>query len=265
MTELIAPLGKNHPQRRELVQIKVCWDSAKRLFQIIVKRPFDFESGQIWKIPLSKGVTSMEAFITQIQQTSMVEWLGAATGLIGVTLSIKEKVLAWPFFIICYGLYAYLSYSVSLYAAMSLNVCFIPFSLYGWWKWGMASRGKNKDHSSSESLAIAQLTARQRIAVCGIGLLATIGIGTVLSRFTEGAFPYLDAFATSISFLAQWMLSRKYIENWIAWFVADAAFIVLWAMQGYWVAVGMFIVFTVLAALGFSSWRKELSKRGSQV
>lgn len=207
----------------------------------------------------------MEAFITQIQQTSMVEWLGAATGLIGVTLSIKEKVLAWPFFIVCYGLYAYLSYSVSLYAAMSLNICFIPFSLYGWWKWGMASRGKNEDHSSCKSLAIAKLTSRQRIAVGGIGLFATIGIGTLLSRYTEGAFPYLDAFATSFSFLAQWMLSRKYIENWIAWFVADAAFIVLWAMQGYWVAVGMFIVFTVLAALGFSSWRKELSKRASQV
>ena len=94
--------------------------------------------------------------------------------------------------------------------------------------------------------------------------MATIGIGAILSRYTEGAFPYLEAFGTSLSFLAQWMLSRKYIENWIAWFVADTAFIVLWGIQGYWVAVGMFIVFTVLAALGFLSWRKELSKGASQ-
>ena len=80
----------------------------------------------------------MEAIITQIQQTSMVEWFGTVAGLTGVTLSIKEKVLAWPFFIICYGLYAYLSFGASLYAAMLLNACFIPFALYGWWKWGMA-------------------------------------------------------------------------------------------------------------------------------
>lgn len=207
----------------------------------------------------------MEAFIAQIQQTSLVEWLGTATGLIGVTLGIKEKVLAWPFFILCYGLYAYLSYGASLYAAMTLNACFIPFSVYGWWKWGMASRGKNKSRSSGESLAITKLTSRQRIAVGGIGLFATIGIGTVLSRHTEGAFPFLDAFATSLSILAQWMLGRKYIENWIAWFIADMAFIVLWGIQGYWVAVGMFTVFTVLALLGFFSWIKELSKHACQV
>ena len=193
----------------------------------------------------------------------MVEWLGTATGLIGVYFSIKEKVLAWPFFIICYGLYIYLSYSASLYAAMTLNACFIPFSLYGWWKWGMASRGKKNTDFSKDSLAISRLSTQQAIIVGSIALVGTVGIGAALSRFTQGAFPYLDAFATSLSFLAQWMLSRKYIENWIAWFVADVAFIILWAIQGYWVAVGMFIVFTILAALGFISWKKELSNGAS--
>ena len=202
----------------------------------------------------------MEAIITHIQQTSMVEWLGTAAGLTGVTLSIKEKVLAWPFFIICYGLYAYLSFGASLYAAMLLNACFIPFALYGWWKWGIASRLKTEDASSSDSLPIASLNLRQIAAIAAIGLLATIGIATILLRYTEGAFPYLDAFATSLSILAQWMLSRKYIQNWIAWIVADTAFIILWGIQGYWVSVGMFTIFTVLAAFGYMSWRKELSK-----
>lgn len=205
----------------------------------------------------------MEAIITQIQQTSMVEWLGTAAGLIGVYLSIKEKVLAWPFFLFCYGLYAYLSYGASLYAAMTLNACFIPISAYGWWKWGVASRGKNESTPTSKSLAITRLTLKQRMAIGGISLLATIGIGTILDRYTEGTLPYLDAFATSISFLAQLLLSRKLIENWIAWFIADTAFIVLWAIQGYWIAVAMFTVFTVMAALGFLSWRKELSKHAN--
>ncbi|QXD33142.1 nicotinamide riboside transporter PnuC [Candidatus Pelagisphaera phototrophica] len=205
----------------------------------------------------------MEAIITQIQQTSMVEWLGTAAGLIGVYLSIKEKVLAWPFFLFCYGLYAYLSYGASLYAAMTLNACFIPISAYGWWKWGVASRGKNESTPTSKSLAITRLTLKQRMAIGGISLLATIGIGTILDRYTECILPYLDAFATSISFLAQLLLSRKLIENWIAWFIADTAFIVLWAIQGYWIAVAMFTVFTVMAALGFLSWRKELSKHAN--
>lgn len=200
----------------------------------------------------------MEAIIAQIQGTSMVEWLGTATGLAGVYLSIKEKVLAWPCFLLCYGLYAYLSYSAALYAAMTLNACFIPFSLYGWWKWGRSPQGKNGD-----SLAIASMAPTQRLVCGGVALFATLGIGALLSRYTEGAYPYLDAFATALSICAQWMLGRKYIENWIAWLIADMAFIVLWGIQGYWVAVGMFLVFTVLATLGFLSWRKELARNAN--
>ena len=143
----------------------------------------------------------MEEIITQIQQTSMVEWLGTAAGLIGVYLSIKEKVLAWPFFLFCYGLYAYLSYGASLYAAMTLNACFIPISAYGWWKWGVASRGEKEKTATSKSLAITRLTLKQRMAIGGISLLATIGIGMILDRYTECILPFLDAFATSISFL----------------------------------------------------------------
>lgn len=202
----------------------------------------------------------METIITQIQQTSMVEWLGTATGLVGVYLSVKGKILAWPLFIVCYGLYAYLSFSAALYAAMALNVCFIPIAVYGWWQWSVSSKAEDADEFSDESLGVARLNRTQLFWMIGIVIVGTITIGGVMTHYTEGAFPYFDAFATCLSFCAQWMLSRKLLENWIAWFVADTVFIMLWGIQGYWVAVAMFIIFTLLAVKGFTSWKKELDR-----
>jgi nicotinamide mononucleotide transporter len=200
----------------------------------------------------------MDTLINQFQQTSLVEWLGTLTGLIGVYLSIKEKVLAWPFFIICYGLYAYLSYSASLYAAMSMNACFIPIAIYGWRQWSGSQKNNNAQNETGHELRIRSMLKPTIGWTIAIGIVGTIAIGTLLSRYTEGAAPYLDSFATTISFLAQWMLSKKYIQNWLAWIAADLAFVILWGSQGYWVAVAMFLIFTALAVFGFLSWKKEM-------
>lgn len=203
----------------------------------------------------------MDLLIEQIRQTSLVEWLGTATGLAGVYLSIKEKALAWPFYILCYLLYAYLSFSAGLYAAMALNACFIPISLYGWRQW-TRSQSPAAGADAPEELRISRLRGPALAWTIAIGVAGTLAIGTLLSRYTEGTAPFLDAFATTLSFLAQWMLGRKLLENWLAWIVADLAFVILWGSQGYWVAVAMFLVFTALAVMGYASWKKELEPRG---
>lgn len=201
----------------------------------------------------------MDTLIDQIQQTSLVEWLGTATGLIGVYLSIKEKVLAWPFFILCYGLYVYLSFSAALFGAMVLNAVFIPIGIYGWWQWSRTAKTDDSTESKNE-LQISRLRGADLIWVIGIAITGTLVIGTLLARNTEGASPYLDSFATTLSFLAQWMLGKKYIENWLAWIAADVAFVILWGSQGYWVAVAMFVIFIALATFGYISWEKEIKQ-----
>ena len=223
-----------------------------RIWPFVVGR--EIEGGQWSEFVLSNVVCPMDEIVTQLQQTSLVEWLGTATGLIGVYLSVKERVLAWPFFVLCYLLYVFLSFSASFYAAVVLNACFIPISIYGWVKWAKAANAKCVD----ESLPITRMNGMGIALALGILILGTVLIGFALQRFVHGQLPFLDAFATTLSFMAQWLLSRKYIENWIAWLLADVAFIALWGWQGYWVAVGMFVVFTVLAVLGFLSWRKVL-------
>lgn len=198
----------------------------------------------------------METIILQFKETSMIEWLGTIAGLVGVSLSIKEKILAWPLFIICYCVYIILSFRADLYAAMVLNACFIPISIYGWIQW------KNlKDDSKSsinEKSTIQSLSPKNLTGIILIAVLGTLILGFTLSSFVKSALPYLDAFATTLSFIAQWMLGKKILQNWIFWIVADLCFIILWGFQGYYATVIMFVVFIFLATKGFLSWNKEL-------
>ena len=74
----------------------------------------------------------MQTIIDQLLATSWIEWLGTITGVVGVYLSIKEKVVAWLLFIVCYSAYVYLSWQAELYAALKMHVVFIVISIYGW-------------------------------------------------------------------------------------------------------------------------------------
>ena len=75
--------------------------------------------------------SSMQTLIDQVLATSWIEWLGTLTGILGVYLSIKEKIAAWPLFILCYTAYVTLSWEAGLLAALLMNLVFIALSIYG--------------------------------------------------------------------------------------------------------------------------------------
>ncbi|TVP78339.1 MAG: nicotinamide riboside transporter PnuC [Puniceicoccaceae bacterium] len=173
-----------------------------------------------------------------------------ATGIAGVWLSIKEKILAWPFFIICYGCYIYISYQFGLPALMGMNVVFIGLSLYGWAKWS----------NPKGSVPAVQVSRTPRLhwpLVAGFICVGTVGVGWLLTHYDGATQPYFDAFATCCGFTAQWMLGRKYIETWLFWIISDIIYLVIFALGGFWPTVLLFAVFTVLAIKGWSDWKQQ--------
>lgn len=197
----------------------------------------------------------MESLWAQIAATGWLEWLGTLTGIAGVWLSIKEKVVAWPFFITCYGSYVFLSYEAGLFAAVFMNAVFVALSIYGWWRW---TRKAESDATAR------QVTHTPRFDWCVAGcfwVLGTLLIGYVLAGHTEAFRPYLDAFATSGAFVAQWMLGRKQLGTWLCWLISDLVFITLWFSQGYWLTLVLYAVFIVLAVLGWREWSHTIRQR----
>jgi|ETNmetMinimDraft_22_1059887.scaffolds.fasta_scaffold109426_2 nicotinamide mononucleotide transporter len=193
-----------------------------------------------------------ESVWQQLSATSWIEWLGTLTGITGVYLSIKEKVVAWLLFIVCYAAYVILSYQAELYAAVQMNAVFIIISIYGWLSWS-----KSTLHSET-AVVIARTPKAGRVtALIFIGI-GTSGFGWALDTFTLAFMPYLDALAMTCAFTAQWMLSRKYVENWLCWIVADLIYVGLWSAQGYLVSAGLFTLFIGLATRGWWEWQRQL-------
>ncbi|MGB0333864.1 MAG: nicotinamide riboside transporter PnuC [Opitutales bacterium] len=194
----------------------------------------------------------MDTLLNQLGAISPIDWLAMATGITGVYLSIKEKLFAWPLFILCYGCYVYISFRGNYFAFGGMNILFVAIASYGWFKWANAKRG------ADERIKVSHLNPRYRWAVAAFVCLGTFGLGWLLSRTGEARLPYYDAFATCCALSAQWMLSRKHIENWYLWIIADSVWLIFFINDRIWPSVFLFAVFIGLAIKGSLEWKMRL-------
>jgi len=66
--------------------------------------------------------------------------------------------------------------------------------------------------------------------------------------------PWWDAFPTAVSVVGQWLLGRKYVENWPVWIAVDVVGAALFAYKGLWLTTLLYVVFVAMAAVGWRSW-----------
>lgn len=194
----------------------------------------------------------MSTLVQQLLETSLLEWFGTATGLLAVALSVRQHRGAWPLFIACYGAYVGLSVMAGLYAAAGMNAVFVVLSLIGWRAWA-----KN---DSEEEGGPVPTPGRTWAIAAGVWVGATLLLGGGLSALEVSEAPWLDAGATAAGFVAQWLLTRKLVATWSFWLVSDIGFMVLYARAGYWLTVGLFGVFLLLALQGMLRWRRQLAE-----
>lgn len=180
-----------------------------------------------------------------------LETIAALFGVISVYLSVKQNIWSWPTAIVNVGLYALVFYQARLYADMGLQVVYIVISIYGWYEWLYG--GKNKT-----ALQVSRTPRRLAALLIGIGIISTLFLGTTLHRTTDAALPYLDSATTSTSLVAQWMMTRKYLENWLVWVAVDVVYIGMFIYKSLYVTAGLYLVFLILSAMGYRQWRASL-------
>ena len=62
----------------------------------------------------------------------------------------------------------------------------------------------------------------------------------------------------TVACVGMWLLARKKIENWILWIAGDFISIFLFAYEKLWFSSFQFLVFTVIAVLGYREWREKM-------
>ena len=85
-------------------------------------------------------------------------------------------------------------------------------------------------------------------------------MGYFFDKHSDADVPYLDATATSLSFIAQYLIARKKIENWILWAVVNVLYIGIYTYKELYLYAVLFIIYLVLSLIGYKTWKKTMAK-----
>ena len=181
---------------------------------------------------------------------SWLETVAVAFGIISVYLSVRQNIWSWPTAIVNVLLYFLVFRDAKLYADMGLQLVYFALSVYGWYEWLYG--GKNRTQ-----LKVSRLATRTGVILVAIVIVGVASLGTLLAKSTDAALPYLDSLTTSTSLAAQWMMTRKILENWAVWMAVDVVYVGMFIFKGLNATAGLYAVFFVLAAIGHTQWKRS--------
>jgi nicotinamide mononucleotide transporter len=181
-----------------------------------------------------------------------LELAAALIALAMVLANLRINPIGWPLAIVSSLLYAKVFADSKLYGEAGLQFVFIGLALWGWWQW---LRGRGAD---GRPLQVQALTPRQRWLAAAATLSAWPLLGLLLQRVTDSDVPYLDALPTVASLTGQFLLGRKYVENWAVWVAVNVFSVALFAHKGLWLTVALYAVFAALAVAGLQAWRRQM-------
>jgi nicotinamide mononucleotide transporter len=185
-----------------------------------------------------------------------IELLGAILGLFYIFFSIRQHILTWPVGLLTSIFYVVIFYQSGFYADMGLQVYYVAISIYGWYFWL-----KGKRPSESEKIPVKNARSILLIKIIGATIIIFFIILFILVNYTNSTVPVMDSLTTAFSITATWMLARKYIEHWIIWIFVDITSAGLYIYKNLWPTVILFIVYTIMAALGYIEWKKDLQAK----
>jgi nicotinamide mononucleotide transporter len=188
-----------------------------------------------------------------------IELLGAILGIAYIFFSIKQSILTWPVGLLTSVLYVWVFFVSKLYADMGLQLYYVFISIYGWYEWLFGNRT-----SKNEPLKVSRLTFRLGVTLLVVSIILFGIIWFVLEHYTDSPVPVADSLATSLSIVATWMLARKIIEHWLVWVFVDLFSAGLFWYKDLLPTVVLFVIYTVMAVVGYVEWKKELVQSGSK-
>jgi nicotinamide mononucleotide transporter len=180
-----------------------------------------------------------------------LEITAVVLGLIHVSLLIKEKIWAWPAGIATVTIYVYIFFQEKLYSDAILHVIYIGLNVYGWWNW-------SRPNTTENQLPVTTLSKKMIGFWTFFVLVAFLAWGFLMDVNTDADFPYPDAFTTVASLVAQYLLAKKKLDNWIIWIIVDIVALNIYWIKGLQFTSGLYLFYLFLSILGFIEWRKNL-------
>lgn len=184
--------------------------------------------------------------------TSCLEAVAVVFGIVSVYLSTRENIWSWPTALVNVSLFTVLFLQSGLYSDTGLQVVYFVLSVYGWYEWLYGGTGRT-------AITVSSTTKRTWTILGAIGVVSWLVLATVTSHLPGTKLPYLDAATTTVSLLAQWMMTRKLLENWVVWIAVDVVYVGMFIYKGLYLTAFNYGIYLALAVLGYIAWKKSLA------
>lgn len=184
--------------------------------------------------------------------TSAMEFFAVIFGILSVWFARRENIWVYPTGIINVLLYVVLCYQAGLYADMGINAFYFVMSVYGWYNWA------RRDGQGGHEVSIGTLSRKEWLIYPLLTLVAFVILYFLLKQFTDSTVPWYDSFTTALFIAGMWLMAQKKIENWLAWIIGDLLVIPLFAYKHLVFTSVQYMVFLVLAMMGYMEWSKRL-------
>jgi nicotinamide mononucleotide transporter len=187
------------------------------------------------------------------------ELLAVIFAIAYLLLAVRENVLCWFFAFISTAIYTVLFWDVSLLMDSALNVYYMAMAIYGWHQW---TRGGSNIVEQPHALAVRSMSGDQHVLIITAIVFLSLVSGYLLYQHSDAAWPYIDSFTTWASVITTYLVTQKYLQNWLYWIVIDAVAVPLYIERGLHLTALLFVVYIVIAVIGYISWRNHYRNNG---
>ena len=184
-----------------------------------------------------------------------LELFAVIMNITSVVYAKRNNILVYPTGLIGTGIFVYILLNFSLLGDTIINAYFFSMSIYGWYFWS-----RKKDEVFVNQVSTINRNEIKYLFILAISSL--IFIYLVYDYFDKwnNWTAYVDNVTTAIFFIAMWLMAKRKVESWIFWIIGDLITVPLYFYKGLTISSLQYIIFLILAVLGYISWKKILDK-----
>ena len=185
---------------------------------------------------------------------TLLELFAVTMNILSVIYAKRNSILVYPTGLIGTGIFVYILYNFSLLGDMIINFYFVLMSIYGWYYWAQKKDGQTLNNVSRTSI-------KEYYFILILGITSLLSIYLVYNFYDkwDSWTAYVDTITTAIFFVAIYLMARRKVESWIFWIIGDLITIPLYFYKGLTISSIQYLIFLILAILGYISWKKILN------
>ncbi|MCH5218940.1 MAG: nicotinamide mononucleotide transporter [Muribaculaceae bacterium] len=185
--------------------------------------------------------------------------LGFVTGILYLYWEYFANPKMWIAELIMPVIMTWLFFDKGLYGDCAMNAYYFVIAIYGYICWTRSKSAINTGNQNKKERPIEHIPAKYLFAALAV-FVAIYVLATFALLQTDSTVPYLDAFTTSLSIVAMWMLARKYLEQWFAWILVDIVSCGLYIYKDIPLSATRYAIYTVIAFFGYYKWKRMMAE-----